>query len=440
MNLTAGQWRDDERVADTMEHSAAIAAQGESGLSRVVPFIAAVVCGAAMAIAVLLAPGRAGAALVQAVAALAFAVFAVAGFRRLGSDSLGSSRDAGSSVAAGAGVVGDGTTAENPSVAEDGGIGDPAISSSSDGDSGATPLALGPEQRNMLRIGIIAAIAIEAVVVLAIGALHGEEIFDAPAMFVLGIAGFLAATAAYVAWMHAFLREFARWNNRIQEQADASGHVEPDDRAADAGGDRKGSATFTLISAFCFAVIAIGLALCFNITQTPLVDRSSWAVLCGCVVCAVLVACAWFLFRTPRMARQIGSLHDRYESTVSELGEAQEKVSALESDMASLRARHDDAMRKKRLLESQVSTLRIKKDEQLRPAAVEACMAIAEEFGLSNRERDVLVLLSRGYSRKRAADELFVEASTISSHVNRLYRKLNVHSSQELIDFVESRR
>lgn len=52
---------------------------------------------------------------------------------------------------------------------------------------------------------------------------------------------------------------------------------------------------------------------------------------------------------------------------------------------------------------------------------------------LSPREREVLKLLAAGRSYKRAAEELGVSYDTIRTHVNRIYKKLHVHSRAEAV-------
>jgi DNA-binding NarL/FixJ family response regulator len=47
---------------------------------------------------------------------------------------------------------------------------------------------------------------------------------------------------------------------------------------------------------------------------------------------------------------------------------------------------------------------------------------------LTEREAEVLELIARGRANKRIARELFVALSTVKTHVNNLYRKLNVSS------------
>ena len=61
-----------------------------------------------------------------------------------------------------------------------------------------------------------------------------------------------------------------------------------------------------------------------------------------------------------------------------------------------------------------------------------ACKLIAEDFKLTARESDVLILLASGKSRSRIAEELVVTPNTVKTHVRNVYSKLGVHSNDEL--------
>lgn len=56
-----------------------------------------------------------------------------------------------------------------------------------------------------------------------------------------------------------------------------------------------------------------------------------------------------------------------------------------------------------------------------------------EEYQLSAREREVLDLLSKGLLYKEIADQLSVEYRTVTTYVERIYRKLHVHSRSQAI-------
>jgi len=57
---------------------------------------------------------------------------------------------------------------------------------------------------------------------------------------------------------------------------------------------------------------------------------------------------------------------------------------------------------------------------------------------LTNRERQILDLLSQGKSNKDMAEQLFVSESTIKTHVYKLYKKLDVHRRQDAITLLKN--
>ena len=59
---------------------------------------------------------------------------------------------------------------------------------------------------------------------------------------------------------------------------------------------------------------------------------------------------------------------------------------------------------------------------------------IRTDYGLSPREHDVCLLLGRGRNRQFVADELGISLETAKTHATNVYRKLGVHSQQELLD------
>ena len=55
---------------------------------------------------------------------------------------------------------------------------------------------------------------------------------------------------------------------------------------------------------------------------------------------------------------------------------------------------------------------------------------ILEEL-FTPREREVLQLITNGYSNQRIADELIISIHTVKSHKEKIFEKLNVHNSVE---------
>lgn len=70
----------------------------------------------------------------------------------------------------------------------------------------------------------------------------------------------------------------------------------------------------------------------------------------------------------------------------------------------------------------------------------ERCEAVAKEYDLSPREEEVFILLAKGRDTIFIQSELGISNHTVRSHVYHIYQKLNVHSRQELLDFIEDSR
>ena len=63
---------------------------------------------------------------------------------------------------------------------------------------------------------------------------------------------------------------------------------------------------------------------------------------------------------------------------------------------------------------------------------------IARRCRLSPREIEVLFLLAKGRNRAYIREELVIGDETVKSHVKSIYRKVDVHSQQDLIDLIEA--
>lgn len=53
---------------------------------------------------------------------------------------------------------------------------------------------------------------------------------------------------------------------------------------------------------------------------------------------------------------------------------------------------------------------------------------------LSQREQEVILLLSKGFRYKEIADKIFVSTETVRTHIRNIYQKLQVNSSIEAIN------
>jgi DNA-binding CsgD family transcriptional regulator len=56
-----------------------------------------------------------------------------------------------------------------------------------------------------------------------------------------------------------------------------------------------------------------------------------------------------------------------------------------------------------------------------------------EDAGISAREREIILLMSKGLSNKDIAGELFISENTVKTHIRNIFRKMSVKSRFELI-------
>lgn len=61
---------------------------------------------------------------------------------------------------------------------------------------------------------------------------------------------------------------------------------------------------------------------------------------------------------------------------------------------------------------------------------------ISKAYGLTAREAEVALMIGRGHSVKKTAELLHLSPNTVSSYVKIIYRKMDVHQRQDLVDVV----
>lgn len=68
----------------------------------------------------------------------------------------------------------------------------------------------------------------------------------------------------------------------------------------------------------------------------------------------------------------------------------------------------------------------------------ERCAVLSQQHGLTARENDTLLLLAKGRDVPSIAKQLFISENTVRSHSKSIYKKLDIHSKQELLDLLET--
>ena len=66
-----------------------------------------------------------------------------------------------------------------------------------------------------------------------------------------------------------------------------------------------------------------------------------------------------------------------------------------------------------------------------------ACKDVKDEFGLTPREMEILMLVGRGRNGTYIQERLVISKSTYQTHMRNIYKKMDIHTDQELIDLIE---
>ena len=61
---------------------------------------------------------------------------------------------------------------------------------------------------------------------------------------------------------------------------------------------------------------------------------------------------------------------------------------------------------------------------------------MGSRFGLTGREIEVLTLYALGHTQARVSEELHLSPNTVHSHIKRIYEKTDLHSRQEILDYI----
>lgn len=66
-----------------------------------------------------------------------------------------------------------------------------------------------------------------------------------------------------------------------------------------------------------------------------------------------------------------------------------------------------------------------------------ACENVCTRFALTPREREVFMLLSKGRNAEYIQSALCISSHTVKTHISNIYKKIDIHSAQELLDAID---
>lgn len=67
------------------------------------------------------------------------------------------------------------------------------------------------------------------------------------------------------------------------------------------------------------------------------------------------------------------------------------------------------------------------------------CDELSKQYRLSAREREAFFYLAKGHNAAFLTEKLCISRSTAKTHINHIYKKLGIHTQQELLNMVEDR-
>lgn len=76
-------------------------------------------------------------------------------------------------------------------------------------------------------------------------------------------------------------------------------------------------------------------------------------------------------------------------------------------------------------------------DEEIAAFEEKGLVDVGTRYGISSREREVLGHLLSGLTARAIVERMFVSVPTVKSHIYRIYKKMGVHSQEELLTLME---
>ncbi|MEG0505688.1 MAG: helix-turn-helix transcriptional regulator, partial [Raoultibacter sp.] len=74
-----------------------------------------------------------------------------------------------------------------------------------------------------------------------------------------------------------------------------------------------------------------------------------------------------------------------------------------------------------------------------KPSREDVVQGIGKEAGLTPREVEIMGLVLAGNSQRKISEKLILSYGTVQWYMKAIYKKLDIHSKQDLVDLVQER-
>lgn len=96
-----------------------------------------------------------------------------------------------------------------------------------------------------------------------------------------------------------------------------------------------------------------------------------------------------------------------------------------------------DSWRRVSALTNDIATTGTKQENSIKETLQRKCQSLAQRYGLSKRESEIICYMGRGHNPVYIAKTLFISESTARSHVRNIYGKVGISSREELLQLID---
>lgn len=75
--------------------------------------------------------------------------------------------------------------------------------------------------------------------------------------------------------------------------------------------------------------------------------------------------------------------------------------------------------------------------DQVTTNTIESIEAVLHDYNVTGREQEIILLILDSYTNKEIGETLYIAEGTVKNHVYKIYKKLNVRSRTDLINFLK---